>query len=72
MTSNQIALGITKSVVLLTTITLGLYFFYQVSIVFVYLLVAIIIGLIVNPLIEFLKKRAIFSLSPWLVDRLKN
>jgi predicted PurR-regulated permease PerM len=61
MTSNHLALGITKSVLLLITIALGLYFFYQVSIVFMYLLVAIIIGLIVNPLIEFLKKKLKFS-----------
>ena len=56
MSSNQLALGITKSVIMLVAIALGLYLFYQISIVFIYLLVAIIIGLIVNPLIEFLKK----------------
>lgn len=60
MTSNQLAIGITKSVLMLVAITLGLYLFYQISVVFVYLLVAIIIGLIVNPLIEFLKKKLKF------------
>jgi predicted PurR-regulated permease PerM len=60
MTSNQLAIGITKSILLLGTISLGLYLFYQTSVLFIYLLVAIIIALIANPLIEFLKKKLKF------------
>lgn len=60
MTSNQLAYGIVKSLLLLSGIAIGLFFFYQISVVFIYLLVAIIIGLICNPLIEFLKKKLKF------------
>jgi predicted PurR-regulated permease PerM len=60
MTSNQLAFGIVKSVLLLGAITLSLYLFYQISVVFIYLLVSIIIGFISNPLIEFLKKKLKF------------
>jgi predicted PurR-regulated permease PerM len=60
MTSNQFAYGIVKSVLLLVAIAIGLYLFYQISVVLIYLLIAIIIGLISNPLIEFLKKKLKF------------
>ncbi len=61
MTSKTIALGILKAVGVLTFISLLLYFIYQIQIVLVYLIIALILSLIANPIVEFLRKRLKFS-----------
>ncbi len=60
-TSNNISNGILKAVFSLIGIALLLFFVYQISTVIVYLIVALILALITNPLVEFLKKRLKFK-----------
>lgn len=59
--SNSIAYGILKSVGTIVLICLSLYFLYQIQTVIIYLIVAVILAMIANPIVEFLKRRLKFS-----------
>jgi predicted PurR-regulated permease PerM len=61
MTSNNISNGILKAVFSLIGIAIIILFIYQIQTVIVYLIVAMILALISNPLVEFLKKRLKFK-----------
>ena len=61
MTSNNISNGILKAIFTLIGTASLLFLIYQISTVFVYLIVALILALITNPLVEFLKKRLKFK-----------
>ena len=59
--SNSITNGILKSVGTIVLICLSLYFLYQIQTVIIYLIVAVILAMIANPIVEFLKRRLKFS-----------
>ncbi len=59
--ANSIANGILKSVGTIILICLSLYFIYQIQTIIIYLIVAIILAMIANPIVEFLKRRLKFS-----------
>ena len=61
MTTNNISNGILKAIFYLIGIALIILFLYQIQTVIVYLIVALILALITNPLVEFLKKRLKFK-----------
>lgn len=61
ITSKTIALGIAKGVGILTLVALVLYFLYQIQAVLIYLVVAFILTLIGNPILDFFKRRLKFS-----------
>ncbi len=62
MTSSKIiANGILRSVLMIVSIALILYFIYQIQTVFVYLIVALILTLIGNPIQKFFRKRFKFN-----------
>lgn len=61
VTSKTIALGIAKGVGILTLVALALYFLYQIQAVLIYLVVAFILTLIGNPILDFFKRRLKFS-----------
>lgn len=60
MKAKDISNGIVSAVIKLALITLLLLFIYQVQSVFIYLLIALVISLIGNPIIKFLKRRLKF------------
>jgi len=61
MKSTEISKGIVSAVIKLALITLLLFFIYQIQSVLIYLLVALVISLIGNPITNFLKKRLKFK-----------
>lgn len=61
VTSKTIALGIVKGVGILVLTALVLYFLYQIQAVIIYLVVAFILTLIGNPILDFFKRRLKFS-----------
>nr|WP_294937585.1 AI-2E family transporter [uncultured Flavobacterium sp.] len=61
MTSKEISNGIIRAVLSLAALTLLLYVLYSISTVIVFILIAIVIALIGNPIVEFLKRRLKFS-----------
>jgi predicted PurR-regulated permease PerM len=61
MTSKTIALGIVKGVGIIVLAALALYFLYQIQSVIVYLVVAFILTLIGNPILDFFKRRLKFN-----------
>lgn len=61
MTSKTIANGILRAIGVLVLVGLLLYFIYKVQVVFIYIIIAIIVSLIANPIVEFLRKRLKFS-----------
>jgi predicted PurR-regulated permease PerM len=61
ITSKVIANGILRAIGFLALITITLYFLYQIQSVIIYLIVAIILSMIANPIVEFLRKRFKFS-----------
>lgn len=61
MTSKVIANGIVRAVAIIALVGVVLYFLYSIQIVFVYLSIAIVLSLIGNPIVEFLRKRLKFS-----------
>jgi predicted PurR-regulated permease PerM len=58
--SKTIANGILRAIGVLTLLFLALYFIYQIQTVIVYIIVAIILSLISNPIIEFLRHKLKF------------
>jgi predicted PurR-regulated permease PerM len=61
ITSKTIALGIAKGVGIIVLAALALYFLYQIQAVIIYLVVAFILTLIGNPILDFFKRRLKFS-----------
>jgi predicted PurR-regulated permease PerM len=61
ITSRIIAHGILKAISTLVLVTLFLYFLYQIQSVLVYLMVALVLTLIGNPILDFFKKRLKFN-----------
>ncbi|CAM4024584.1 AI-2E family transporter [Flavobacterium branchiophilum] len=61
ITSKIIAQGILKSVLYLILITVFLYFLYELQTILLYIILSVILALILNPFIEFLRKKLNFS-----------
>lgn len=61
MTSKIIAKGIIRAIATLALLFLTLYFVYSIQTVIVYVIISIILSLIANPVIEFLRRRFKFS-----------
>ncbi|WP_426092008.1 AI-2E family transporter [Flavobacterium sp. DSR3-2] len=61
ITSKTISNGILRALLTLTLCGLILYFFYQIQSVLIYLVVAFILTLIGNPILDFFKKRLKFN-----------
>ncbi|MEW5675308.1 AI-2E family transporter [Flavobacterium enshiense] len=61
MTSKEISGGIIRAVLTLTALVLLLFVLSKISTIIVYLLVSVVIALIGNPIVEFLKKRLKFK-----------
>jgi predicted PurR-regulated permease PerM len=61
ITSKTIANGILRAIGFLVLIAVSIYFFYLIQSVLIYLVVALILTLIGNPILEFFKKRLKFK-----------
>jgi predicted PurR-regulated permease PerM len=61
MTSRIITNGIVKAVAIIALFCVVLYFLYSIQIVFVYISIAIVLSLMGNPIVEFLRNRLKFS-----------
>lgn len=61
MTSKEISNGIIRAVLSLAVLVLILYVLYSISTVIVFILISIVISLLGNPIVEFLKRRLKFS-----------
>ena len=61
ITSKTIANGILRAITVIVLTALLLYFLYQISSVLVYLIVALILTLIGNPVLDFFKRRLKFN-----------
>ncbi len=70
MNSNTIAKGILKAVFsMLALLVLG-YFLFKIQAIIIYLIIAIILALIANPVVEFLRKKLKFSNNSAVVTTL--
>lgn len=61
ITSKMIAHGILRAIGVLLLLVLGVYFIYQIQTVIVYLLISLVLALIANPIVEFLKRKLKFK-----------
>lgn len=61
MTSKELSNGLLRTVLILTGTIIVLYLLYQITIVIVYFLIAIIFSLITNPIVQFLKRKLKFK-----------
>ncbi|MFE3872393.1 AI-2E family transporter [Flavobacterium sp. ZS1P70] len=61
ITSKIIANGILRAVIVLVSVALFLYFLYQIQSVLIYLVIALILTLIGNPILDFFKRRLKFN-----------
>ena len=57
MTSKELSIGIVRAVAILVASCLFLFFLYQITTVILYCIIAIVISLLLNPLVNFLKQR---------------
>ena len=57
MTSKELSIGIVRAVAILVVSCLVLFFLYQITTVILYCIIAIVISLLLNPLVNFLKQR---------------
>ena len=57
MTSKELSIGIVRAVAILVAACLVLFFLYQITTVILYCIIAIVISLLLNPLVNFLKQR---------------
>ena len=57
MTSKELSIGIVRAVAILVASCLVLFFLYQIATVILYCIIAIVISLLLNPLVNFLKQR---------------
>ena len=61
MNSKIIAYGILRAVGIIVTVSLVLYFLYEIQSVIVYILIAGVISLIGRPIVMFLRRRLKFN-----------
>ncbi len=61
MTSKIIANGILRAIGTLALLCISLYFVYSIQTIIVYVIISIILSLIANPVVEFLRRRFKFS-----------
>lgn len=61
ITSKTIAFGIVKAVGILVLFSLLLFFLYKIQAVIFYLIIALVLTLIANPIVEFLRRKLKFS-----------
>ena len=61
MTSKIIANGILRAIVILVVVFLTFYFLYEIQTVLIYLVVSLLLTLIGNPILDFLKNRLKFN-----------
>jgi predicted PurR-regulated permease PerM len=61
MTSKTLANGILRAVGVLAAVCLTLYFLYEIQTVLIYLVVALVLTLIGNPILDFFKRRLKFN-----------
>lgn len=61
ITSKIIAHGILRAIGTLLLLVLGVYFVYEIQTVIIYLLVSLVLTLIANPIVEFLKRKLKFK-----------
>ena len=61
MTSKELSIGIVRAVAILVASCLVLFFLYQIATVILYCIIAIVISLLLNPLVNFLKRRLKFK-----------
>ena len=61
ITSKIIANGILRAISILVSVALVLYFLYQIQSVLIYLIIALILTLIGNPILDFIKRRLKFN-----------
>ena len=61
MTSKELSIGIVRAVAILVASCLVLFFLYQITTVILYCIIAIVISLLLNPLVNFLKRRLKFK-----------
>lgn len=61
MTSKIIANGILRAIGFLALMFLSLYFVFKIHNIIVYIIISIILSLVANPIVEFLRKRLKFS-----------
>lgn len=61
MNSKEISLGLVKAVAIILAICLALFFLYKIAVVLIYCVVAIVISLLLNPFVNFLKRRLKFN-----------
>ena len=57
MKSKELSIGIVRAVAILVASCLVLFFLYQITTVILYCIIAIVISLLLNPLVNFLKQR---------------
>ena len=60
MTSKTIANGILRAIGVLALICMSFYFIYQIKTVLIYVILSVILSLIANPIVEFLRKKLKF------------
>jgi predicted PurR-regulated permease PerM len=61
ITSKIIANGIVRAILILLGLSLAVFFLYQIQSVIIYLLISLVLTLIGNPILDFLKKRLKFN-----------
>lgn len=59
--SKAITTGILRAVAIIVLVALVLYFLYRIQVVFIYISIAIVLSLMGNPIVEFLRNRLKFS-----------
>jgi predicted PurR-regulated permease PerM len=61
MTSKEISYGIVKAVGILVATSIAIFFLYKISTVIIYCILAIVISLLLNPLVLFLRRKLKFN-----------
>ena len=61
VTAKMIAKGIVRATAIMLMVLVGLYLIYQIRVVIIYLVLAIILTLIGNPFLDFFKRRLKFK-----------
>ena len=61
MTSKEISYGIVKAVGILVATSIAIFFLYKISTVIIYCIIAIVISLLLNPLVLFLRRKLKFN-----------
>ena len=61
MTSKEISYGIVKAVGILVATSIAIFFLYKISTVIIYCILALVISLLLNPLVLFLRRKLKFN-----------